>query len=849
MKAIMTLISALSVFFTAGAYQYSYNFNDTPISQAILCISKDHPDVDISFIYEELDNYRTSARVKTDDTYEALRQIIGLNPVSVLEQQGNYYVEALQHGRFIYRGRVVGSDNEPVAAATVMLLAPKDSTVITYGIADGEGRFSIPCDHRNVIAKLSCMGYVTTWRSCPDFNCGTIVMPVNSVMLGQVKVEGQTASVASDRSVYLPSSRQKNAARNAISLLSMMSIPQISVDPVTKAVQTSHGQDVSIFIDYVPATAEDLKGMRTQDARKVEYYLHPSDVRFQGAKYVINFVMQKYEWGGYTKLNADKWLGVNRTEGSVYSKMTYKRMTFDVFADEIYLTNRHIGQNSVEHFDFTDLYGHGPCAVTRTSETNSGLYRNNSNDLSIRALYNSGNVEISNRVAYSLKNIPHADADNNISYSPGSLPASVSSTKASSRDWALRYNGEYFFMLSKLAALNVTADYTYGHNTSKSDYSVPDELSVINNANEDVHKFASYLHLNWNPDKANQFFSNFGVEHTWNIIDYSGNSPSRQKYNVGVYFLGQNYQHIFNEKWNVGAGLAWIWETNRISGVNADNNFPQTNINATWAPNNRNQLYFTANYGSMFPNAFQKSPNMLQQDELMWYRGTPELKDYKYTNALLSYTWLPDNKCQLTSDAYFGYIKNRLVTLYSPTGPGGTMLRQYFNGGDYFSNYLSVNATAKFFDGKLIAKLSPRFWMRKATGEYAWKDNELTCTAQLTYYLGNIYFMGWYMTPSKYQEVNSGIISRSPSRYQLEIGWGQGAWNVNASAYNFAHGSWEDRKESLNSDCYSFDRTVFGTQNHARYAVSVTYTVGYGKKVQHRNETSGAGTAGSAILK
>lgn len=177
------------------------------------------------------------------------------------------------------------------------------------------------------------------------------------------------------------------------------------------------------------------------------------------------------------------------------------------------------------------------------------------------------------------------------------------------------------------------------------------------------------------------------------------------------------------------------------------------------------------------------------------------------------------------------------------------MLRQYFNGGDYLSNYLGVNGTAKFFDGKLIAGLSPRFWMRKATGEYAWKDNELTWTAQLTYYLGNAYFMGWYSTPSRYQEVNSGIISRSPSRYKIEIGWGKGAWNVSASAYNFAHDSWEDRKESLNSDCYSFDRTVFGTQNHARYAVSVTYTVGYGKKVQHRNETSGAGTAGSAILK
>ena len=112
--------------------------------------------------------------------------------------------------------------------------------------------------------------------------------------------------------------RQKNAAQNAVALLSQMSIPQIDVDPVSQAVKTAHGQNVSIFIDYVPATTEDLKGMKTQDVKKVEYYQHPSDARFQGAKYAVNFVMQKYEWGGYTKINANKWFGVNRTEGESY---------------------------------------------------------------------------------------------------------------------------------------------------------------------------------------------------------------------------------------------------------------------------------------------------------------------------------------------------------------------------------------------------------------------------------------------------------------------------------------------------------------------------------------------------
>ncbi|MDE6557303.1 MAG: hypothetical protein K2K55_10135 [Duncaniella sp.] len=672
---------------------------------------------------------------------------------------------------------------------------------------------------------------------------------IDANKLDEVVIEASNQRINAEVATYIPMTRQKNAAQNAVSLLAMMSIPQISVDPVSKAVQTASGQEVSIFIDYVPATSEDLAGMQTKDVKKVEYLMHPSDARFQGAKYVINFVMQKYEWGGYTKLSAGKSFGVNSTEGSLYSKMKYKRMTFDIFADENYLTNRHIGRNSVEQFRFTDLFGDGPREITRISETKSSLFRSNSNAISLRAYYHTENFQFSNRLAYSLANTPHNDLHNNLRYSNDFLPEAESFTDASSVNRALTYNGNYFFLLSGTAALNIDADYTYGNNSSNSVYTVRNDLTIKNDAKEDVHKFDVYLHLNWNPDKSNRFFSNVGVQHSWNIINYSGNSPSVQKYHVGIFFMSQNYQHIFNENWNAGASLGWIWETNRISGFKADNNFPQTNINATWSPNEKNQLYVTANHGSMFPDASQKSPNMLQQDELMWYRGTPDLRDYKYTNAMISYTWLPNNRWQLSADGYFGFIKNRCVTLYSPAGPDGTMLRQYFNGGNYFSDYVGLSATAKLLGGKLIGKLRPQYWIRKTTGDYAWSNRQLTCTAQLTYFMGNFYFSGWYMTPSKYQQTHSGIISRTPSKYQVAVGWGKGAWHLMASAYNFAKTSWKTYEESLKSEYYSFDRTTFGTDHHARYSFTVTYTIGYGKKVQRNDETSAASPAPSAILK
>ena len=235
---------------------FTYRFNQTLLSEALSHIAEQHPDIQINFIYNELDKYKTSAHINTDDVFQALKQTIGMNPVSVSKSNGRYYIEALQHGKFIYRGCAIGEDNEPVAAATVMLLSPSDSTVITYGVADERGGFSIPCDRRDVIAKLSCIGYKTTCRRSAGFNFGNIVMRINATRLEQVSVKGQMATAYSDRTVYLPSSRQKNAAQNAIDLLRQMAIPQINISLVDNTVTTLSGQKVTLYINYIPALAE-----------------------------------------------------------------------------------------------------------------------------------------------------------------------------------------------------------------------------------------------------------------------------------------------------------------------------------------------------------------------------------------------------------------------------------------------------------------------------------------------------------------------------------------------------------------------------------------------------------------
>ena len=92
-KTILTIMLAVLTYASASADKYSYSFSNTPISEAIVRISKDHPEVSISFIYKELDNYKTSVIIHADDAYEALRQTIGLNPITITSSNGSLYIE------------------------------------------------------------------------------------------------------------------------------------------------------------------------------------------------------------------------------------------------------------------------------------------------------------------------------------------------------------------------------------------------------------------------------------------------------------------------------------------------------------------------------------------------------------------------------------------------------------------------------------------------------------------------------------------------------------------------------------------------------------------------------------
>ena len=121
--------------------------------------------------------------------------------------------------------------------------------------------------------------------------------------LNEVIVQADRMYMTVNKVSYTPSKQQRNASANGTMLLQQLAIPQLTVDALAGTVTMNTGEPIAFFIDGVPATENDVADMNTRDVIRVEILDYPTDPKFRNSAHVVNYIMQKYEYGGYTKLN------------------------------------------------------------------------------------------------------------------------------------------------------------------------------------------------------------------------------------------------------------------------------------------------------------------------------------------------------------------------------------------------------------------------------------------------------------------------------------------------------------------------------------------------------------------
>ena len=658
--------------------------------------------------------------------------------------------------------------------------------------------------------------------------------------LGEITVVADAQRTSATKTVYIPSGNQKSTAYDGVSLLSKMNILQLSVNPIAETVTTADNQGVSLFINFHPASDEDVSGLNPNDVKRIEYLDFPVDPRFQRAQHVVNFITHSYTYGGYTKLSGKERFMIRSGEASVYSKFAYREMEYDLMLSGDYDYNPHFGSVSDETFRLESG------TIRRESGTETGKKHQRGLYSALRASWNkSENFTLRNLVSYRRINTPINHTSGYVNFS-SLFPPETYHTESPSNNNAIGWDSELYVAPGRGWSINGNCQAEFAKNNTTSNYSAGAE-SIENIADEDSWFLRGSIQVNKSLSDKFTLFSNVLSGGGRTNIDYAGSSNAvnrfRQTFTGITVGVAMNWQKVSG---SIDGGYAF--ESNYINGKTMDDRYPFTHINVQYAPNQKNSFNLWFQYATFSPDATMKNPNIIQQSELMYISGNPDLKCSRNTSANISYTWLPSNMWQLSAYVTMFRIANRQIAVYTPDGPDGMMLKKYQNDGDYNHGQIGANLTGKFLDGKLSLSVSPRMLLYKTTGSNSISHYPFTASLNVNYFLGSFFFNGYYDTGSSYVDGENAFLRKMPMGYSVSAGWASLGWNIQLSLVNPLQSSWKLSDDTLATRRYDNKMTQFGSDYHRRISLTVTYTFNYGKKVSRYGELSGEKNISTSIL-
>ncbi len=715
------------------------------------------------------------------------------------------------------KGTIQDRKNNPLSNVTIRLLNT-DSVFVCGTSTDVSGHYSISLKQKGeYLLHISSVGYksqVYPVCAAKDVSLPVIILSPADVLLNELTVNASSFIRQDDKMLIYPDKQVVKHSSNGYDLLYRLMIPGISVDRNEGTITTFHG-NVTLYIDGRKVDTREIRGLRSKDIEKIEYYDVPTG-KYVNDEAAVNFITKVYKTGGYVSLNGEQLVGYTSGKYETVAKLAHENTSYAMFAGYSMKNHDVEFENTQEHFFFSSH------ETKRGTSTLENRIKNNNQFLQFNISNQNEKRDLIGKLFFVRNSLPDNNYRALLDYNNGQIQQqSLKRTDGFGRKYETELYGNFQLTDKQSLELDVRGNYT--RNTYSLAY-WEEDFSFLNKNKEDLYDLYARITYGIQLAHRNSLTLQAFHLHTVSSVDYGGNVVSWQHFWEGESLFFIEYNQKIGSKVSLRIAPGFSYVQYRLHGQNREDQIsPRLRFRLTYRPAKNQQiaLSFPIGNGELQLNQLNEVEQRI--DSLQIRRGNSDQKIAFQNTLMVNYSGQFD-RLNVGADLWYNVINH--APAEELFVEDDQLIRSYRTDGKHRMLLTQLSAAWKMTKSlrvKLTGSWKSVAYRGMPEKMHCWAGN-----AQMDYYWKDFSF-GLFLK-SRDKELNlDRMYIATPSNYGASLTWNHRNWRMEGGVSNpfSRHRQSEARMERA---VYTYQNVVTGKPYRPGGYVKVTYTFDFGKK-------------------
>lgn len=718
------------------------------------------------------------------------------------------------------QGRIEDLRKQGIPYTTIKLLQVNDSSFVKGLVSDSLGYFqtTMPQEGKYILIANS-LGYdsnvqiVETNKSSPII----VTLTSNSIALKDVVVRGSSITRKDTHLQIIPDKQIYKHTNNGYDLLYDLMIPNLQIDRQKGAV-TTIGGTVTLYIDGRKVEYREVKGLKSKDILKVEYYDVPTG-KYAGDYASINIITRPMTTGGYISVDGTQQLAYQEGDYNLAAKVAHGSTSFTIFGgyNRLHYDADKIEREEFFHFDNNE--------ISRSYSSYEGVNKQNQEYVQLNILTKKKKYMLSEKLSLVRKECPIDQTDGVLFVNKAQTRTGQSSTNISSSLMPrLSLYGNFDITDKQYVELSLAG--TYSRNKYSNMYQ-DDELNTSTKTTEDYYSADFYGKYGIILPHNISLSFHFGSVYMNTMSQYVGTYESWQHQWSSQNYVFVEYVQQFN-KWRLrikpGAS-ALYYHTKDADAVS--HYIPQLQSTIFWQPTKNQQVALDVLYSNSYPTS--SSLNTAEQiiDNLRIKRGNENLRPMDFFQGAVNYNVQIGSRINIASISNFSYQYHQYVEKYFEEN--GKLINT-IDDHNYSRSMVELLSLSWKATDNLRLKIDGVYNHTDVWGKFRTSFNSWRAYMNANYYCKDFAFRLWANTKGKEMMLPMIAVEKIPVNYGGSVNWNHKEWSIELGTVSPFHKN-NEFIETLNVPVYNSQEHIISSTNRKFY-IQAAYTFNFGKKTQ-----------------